>query len=81
MSLILYLQKKSVQMEYYRLVKKSQELLNNPDWEVIVEHCYHESNKVADYLANMGIVQSTITVIFEIPPNPCLLYTSPSPRD
>ena len=54
---------------YYHLVKQSQELLNHPDWEVIVEHCYRESNKAADFLANMGIAQSTVSVTFEFPPD------------
>ena len=54
--------------EYYYLVKKSQELLNNPDWEVIVEHCYRESNQAVDFLANLGTTQSTASVIFEVPP-------------
>jgi len=54
--------------EYYNLVKKIQGLLNNPDWEIIVEHCYRESNKAADFLANMGIAQSTFSVTFEFPP-------------
>ena len=40
---------------YYFLVKRSQELLNNSEWDVKVEHCYRESNQAADFLANMGL--------------------------
>jgi len=54
---------------YCFLVKQSQELLNLSDWDVKVEHCYRESNQAADLLANMGLAQSTASVILTGPPS------------
>ena len=55
---------------YYHLVKQSQDLLNCPDWDVVFEHCYRESNRAADFLANMGIAQTSAFVLFDSPPAP-----------
>ena len=55
---------------YFYLIRKCQELLNNPAWEVVAEHCYRESNQAADFLAKIGSLQSSAFVIFEAPPDP-----------
>jgi len=55
---------------YYHLVEQSQKLLNCPDWGIVVEHCYRESNRATDFLANMGIAQLSTSVTFEPPPDP-----------
>jgi len=55
---------------YRYLISKCQEFLQNPDWEVVLEHCYRESNQAADFLANVGVLQSSASVILEVPPAP-----------
>ena len=44
---------------YGKTIKKCQMLMTDPDWTVKISHCFRESNKVADFLANRGVVQST----------------------
>ena len=34
-----------------------------------MEYCYKETNKVADYLANLGVDQESSLAIFLQPPN------------
>ena len=55
---------------YRYLVSQCQEFLNSPDWEVVVEHCFREANQAADFLANLGITQSSASVVLGTPPDP-----------
>ncbi|GJV73562.1 non-LTR retroelement reverse transcriptase [Tanacetum coccineum] len=37
------------------------------DWEVKLEHCYREANRVADWLANHGCEQEERLCMFDSP--------------
>lgn len=41
--------------EYKILATQCKQLLDNPGWEVKITHCFRESNKAADALANLGV--------------------------
>lgn len=43
-------------------------LLASSEWEVRLSHCYREGNKVADRLANIGVLQEVHVVFFAAPP-------------
>ncbi|CAN1746300.1 Putative ribonuclease H protein At1g65750 [Linum perenne] len=54
--------------KYSNLIRNFQELLSR-QWEVTIEHIYHEANFAADYLANSGHDLDLGTVIFSSPCN------------
>ena len=37
-------------------------------WNVIIEHCYRETNKAADHLANLGAEQQDPLIFLDHPP-------------
>lgn len=52
----------------YFIIKECQELIYNDEWEVKLQYCYREANKIADFLANLGVQQDTPIIIFDSPP-------------
>jgi len=54
------------------VIRKCQSLLLKREWYVKIKHCYRESNKAADLLANIGVCQSTPTMVYNSPPTPIL---------
>ena len=54
---------------YHFIIKDCQDLLHKDGWRVKIEHCYHEANKVADRLANIGVEQTLLLVVLCTPPN------------
>ena len=54
---------------FHFIIKECQDLLFNQPWEISFKHCYKEANRVADYLANLGVGQSPPLVIFDSPPS------------
>ena len=52
---------------YYFTLKHCKALLHDSSWSIKLHHCYRESNRAADRLANLGVEQSTPFVLFETP--------------
>jgi len=50
------------------IIKECQDLLFNRAWEISFNHCYRETNRVADHMANIQVGQS-----------PLLLFSTPLP--
>lgn len=48
--------------EAYHITNECRKLIAMADWEVHLQHCYIDGNKVADKLANMGVLNSDIAV-------------------
>ncbi|KAL2896029.1 hypothetical protein RDABS01_037813, partial [Bienertia sinuspersici] len=44
--------------ECFHILNHCRNCIRNPTWEVRLEHCYREGNKVADWLANRGVTQN-----------------------
>lgn len=53
------------------LVKRIHSLINM-DWDVVVKHTYHEANRCADWLANVGWTLMSDIVFYEL----CQAYVS-----
>lgn len=53
---------------YIHIIRKCKTLINRPEWEVTITHCYREANRVADWLANYGVNADLTVVIFEAVP-------------
>ena len=51
------------------LVQQCRRILQLPDWEVKVNHCFRETNRVADALANLGIGLNCEFIYFNEPPS------------
>ena len=51
------------------LIRECQSLLQNPNWTVVPSHCYRESNRAADHLANLGVDQSFSFTVLDGHPN------------
>ena len=51
------------------LVQQCRRILQLPDWEVKVNHCFRETNRVADALANLGIGLNCEFMYFNEPPS------------
>lgn len=43
-------------------------MLKRQGWEVSIQHCYREANRVADWLANYGVEMEQRLIIFEAVP-------------
>ncbi|KAL2944461.1 hypothetical protein RDABS01_032808 [Bienertia sinuspersici] len=41
-----------------QVVKQCLKLLSNPNWTVMISHCYRQANRAADWLANHGVSQN-----------------------
>ena len=54
--------------ECVHLLSTCRSLIQSEHWEVRMAHCYREGNKVADRLANMGVVQRISMMYHEAPP-------------
>ncbi|KAL2935020.1 hypothetical protein RDABS01_018139 [Bienertia sinuspersici] len=50
-----------------QIIKLCKQLISKPEWTVIIFHCYRESNKAADWLANYGTSHSMNLMIEEVP--------------
>jgi len=59
---------------YGNTIKKCHLLIMDPKWTVEISHCFRESNKATDCLANRGVVQSTPLILYSNPP-PFLIPT------
>ena len=55
-----------INQAFHFVIKECQDLLFNRPWEASFKHCYREANRVADYLANLGVGQS-----------PCVSFLTP----
>lgn len=53
---------------HYAIVQRRKGLLESPNCEVLVSHCYQETNQVADTLMNLGINLDCDLVLFTEPP-------------
>lgn len=53
---------------FIHIIRRCQALIARQDWVVIVEHCYRESNRAADWLANRGVHLEQKVVMFEAMP-------------
>lgn len=53
---------------YYHVIRRCRELLEKQEWEVVVQHCYRQANRSADWLANYGVGLSPKLVIMEAAP-------------
>lgn len=53
---------------YFHIIRRCQELVRNKEWRVVVQHCYREANRAADWLANYGVGLSPKLVIMEAAP-------------
>lgn len=42
---------------YIHVIRKCKALMALPNWGVCIEHCYHEANHAADWLANFGVTR------------------------
>ena len=51
----------------YSLIHSCKNLIDE-DWQCLIRHVYRESNKVADYLANLGHSLELGVTYFEDPP-------------
>ena len=52
---------------YGNTIKKCHLLIMDPKWTVEISHCFRESNKATDCLANRGVVQSTPLILYSNP--------------
>ena len=53
---------------HFFLVKEHQELLQNSTQTVSIEHCFRETDQVANRLANLRVTLTSSLVVFEVPP-------------
>ena len=53
---------------YYFALKDCQALLNGSTLNCQLLHCYRESNRVADALANVGVTQAENLMQYDSPP-------------
>lgn len=58
--------------ECYHLINSCRSLIHPSDWEFHLVHCYREGNKVADRLANVGVVQAENVMYYNAPPHSIL---------
>lgn len=54
---------------YIHIVRKCNDLIQNREWVVKVEHCYRKANRAADWLANYGVDLVDKFVILEAVPS------------
>lgn len=59
-------------VEHEVLANQCKRLINLQDWEILISHCYRETNSVADGLANLGVRLGIGFCFFESPPNEVL---------
>lgn len=55
--------------ECYYILNNCRRIIGSREWETRFNHCYPEGNKVADKLANLGVVQGERVVYFDVPPH------------
>lgn len=55
--------------EHNILASQCKNLIASPDWTVKISHCYRESNKAADTLANIGVRLDVNLRLFSNPPS------------
>lgn len=49
---------------FFHIVRECRSILRRQGWEVTVQHCYREANRVADWLANFGVdMEQRFTVL------------------
>jgi len=53
---------------YGNIIKQNHLLMKDPDWTVQITHCFRESNKAADLLANEGVKQAIPMLVHTYPP-------------
>lgn len=53
---------------YFNIIRECQHLMQDPSWTVKLSHCYRESNKAADAMANLGVTQSMQLVEYSSSP-------------
>ncbi|KAL2902408.1 hypothetical protein RDABS01_027490 [Bienertia sinuspersici] len=51
-----------------QLVKQCKQLIARPQWVVTISHCYRESNRAVDWLANEGVTQDENLLVDAHPP-------------
>ena len=56
----------------YFILNECHKLIQNPQWSIKISHYYWESNKVADALANVGVNQPTLLIMYNDPPHSLL---------
>jgi len=54
--------------EHGALIEQCKRLLKDECWEVQISPCYHEANKGADMLANIGVALDAKFAFFDSPP-------------
>lgn len=55
--------------ECYYIPNNCRTLIRSLGWEVHLVHCHREGNKVADKLANLGVVQEERVLYFDVRPH------------
>lgn len=55
--------------ECFYMLQQYRHIISHYDSNIRILHCYREGNKVADKLANVGVVQEEKIVYFNVPPH------------
>lgn len=54
--------------ECHYIIQQCRNLISVTNWEIVINHSYREGNKVADCLANLGVIQEERIRYFHTPP-------------
>lgn len=55
--------------ECYHILNNCRKLINSSNWNIHINHCYREGNKVVNKLVNIGVVQEERAVYLNVPPH------------
>lgn len=50
------------------IINRCWKLIEDSNWIVDIKHCYREGNRVADWLANQGVLQNNKVKFIQAPP-------------
>ena len=53
---------------YEAIAQRCKNLIESTEWEVVISHCYREAHRVANALANIGVVLTNDYTFFVHPP-------------
>lgn len=53
----------------FHIIRQCKSMIKREGWEVLVQHCYREANRAADWLANFGTKMEQRLVFFEAVPS------------
>lgn len=53
--------------EYSNIIQRCKKTISSQDWEVEIFHCYKQSNRAADWLANQGVIQNNKLELIQPP--------------